>query len=252
MPITDENIPSNVNAAIESSIDLMSPAKASRKHRNSSFLHRLRFRKGSDKDRRDKDADKDSLTSLDTDGLQSSSSYISSSSSNIEDGVTSASVSGARGIKRFQRKGSSAKKYRALPNDAASGNRSPLANANANDNENANGNASDIVDGKLEQQNLKLRKDELMTTKTKTKQELQDRGPHVVKVKKRKSDEGLASQQEVLVTSIPIENSSVNPTDQSPTVSVCSDQKRYRESTSPIINAKKSTIFPLPPVDTLE
>ena len=250
MPITDENIPSNVNAAIESSIDLMSPAKASRKHRNSSFLHRLRFRKGSDKDRRDKDADKDSLTSLDTDGLQSSSSYISSSSSNIEDGVTSASVSGARGIKRFQRKGSSAKKYRALPNDAASGNRSPLANAN--DNENANGNASDIVDGKLEQQNLKLRKDELMTTKTKTKQELQDRGPHVVKVKKRKSDEGLASQQEVLVTSIPIENSSVNPTDQSPTVSVCSDQKRYRESTSPIINAKKSTIFPLPPVETLE
>lgn len=246
MPITDENVPSNINAAIESSIDLMSPAKASRKHRNSSFLHRLRFRKGSDKDRKEKDSDKDSLTSLDTDGLQSSSSY--NSSSNIEDGVTSASASGARGIKRFQRKGSSAKKYKALPNDAASGIRIPLTNSNANSN------ASGHSDANLEQQKLKLRKEEPMTTKTKKKQDLQDRGPHVVKtkVKKRKSDEGIASQQEVLVTSIPIENFNVNPTDQSPTVSVCSDQKRYRESTSPIINNKKSAIFPLPPVESLE
>lgn len=244
MPITDENIPSKINAAIESSIDLMSPAKASRKHRNSSFLHRLRFRKGSDKDRKDKDTDKDSLNSLDTDALQSSSSYTSISSSNIEDGVTSASSSGAKGIKRFQRKGSSAKKYRALQKDAASGIRSPLANADTN--------ASDNSDAKLEHQKVKLRKDEPMTTNTKKKQDLQERGPHVVKVKKRKSDEGIASQQEVLGTSIPIESFNVDPIDQSPTVSVCSEQKRYRESTSHIINAKQSALNPLPPVERLD
>eukprot|EP00979_Chaetoceros_neogracilis_P013108 scaffold3666_cov268-Chaetoceros_neogracile.AAC.19 len=239
LPIADENIPvtsnsnliirnssSTANAIARSKIELSSPKKASsRKHRNSSFLHRIRFRKGSCKDKVE-ETNKDKDSTVITSGTTPASIHDDAPGR----GLTSTSSNpSAGGIKRFKR-GALAKKYKALSNDAT--------NAAAKNRSNSKQNKSPpIVSDPSANVGSRVLKE--LSNDEAAKQDTKDRGLNVSKVKKRKSNEG--SQEKLHNSHDATMRICRDPIDHSPTISECSDQKRYR-----------SHKLSMPPVETLD